>query len=230
MSESPKRGLFHPSGRVIISSPTPEQIQAINSTPRAEYFSTLGPNPETIAKWSTHFGLHRIPGLLKPFTQKDSDYFSKFVWDPLIDKINSDPALAHIEPRHIAVRGTAAALGSPVKLKDGSEARSLEQILRDGSDTGKRELRAAALSKDYDFNEHPGHPPLGHTKAYLPHHATMLRREVAGEGEDQPIYPLMLVYDMRNLEIDSYDVVLPEDPAKRHEAIIKAYVVDYLHQ
>ena len=229
MSES-SRGIFMPNGRKIITTPTPEQVTAINSTPRAEYFSTLGSNPEIVSKWSTHFGLHHIPGLLKPFTQKDSFYFSKHVLEPLLEKIHSDPDLTNLPPKYRAVRGTAAALESPVKLKNGGEVRTLKQILDDGSDTGKREIRTAALSADYDYNEHPGHAPIGHTKDYLPHHATMLRREVAHEGEDQRIYPLMLVYDMRNFEIAGWDPVLPEDPDKRREAIVKAYVVDYLHQ
>lgn len=223
MSELPQRGLFRPDGKPIISTPTPEQIVAINTHPKAEYFSTFGPNPEMILRWTTRFGLHRFSRLIEPFVKNGYYYFNRHVLHPLWEKVDSEFGLG---PEHIAIRGTAAAVGLPVKLKNGVEVRSLLQILSEGSDTGSQRTRLATLSMS------PGSPitySRDHSGNYLNTWAWLFRRGVEEEGDDKRIFPLMLVYDTRNMEFGHHDVILPDDPKLRQNAILKAYIVDQLH-
>lgn len=223
-TELPQRGLFLPNGKPILSTPSPEQIVAINTHPKAEYFSTLGPNPEVVVNWTNHFGLHRIPGLLNPFIKYGSYYFRKHVVNHLWEKIDSEFGS---ELENMAVRGTAVALGSPVKTTRG-EVHSLSQILNEGSDTGSNRTRLATLSASVT-SESPILYDRRHSEHYLPTWASLFRRDVEKEGDEKLIYPVMLVYDTRNMVVNHGDVTLPDDPKLRQDAIVKAYVLDHLH-
>lgn len=224
-TEPPSRGLFLPNGKPILSTPSPEQIAEINAHPRAEYFSTLRPNPEVVANWTTHFGLHRVPGLLNPFIKRGRYYFGKHVLNPLWEKIDSEFGL---EPENMAVRGTAVALGSPVKTRTRGEVRSLSQILNEGSDTGSNRTRLAALSPSVT-SESPILYNRAHSGNYLDTWAWLFRQDVGKEGDEKLIYPAMLVYDTRNMVINYGDVTLPDDPKLRQDVIVKAYILDHLH-
>lgn len=224
-TEPPSRGLFLPNGKPIISTPSSEQIAVVNAHPKAEYFSTLGVSPEVVTNWATKIRLPYTPGFLNPL-KHESFYLRKYIADPLWEKLDSEFGL---EPENLAIRGTAVAIDHPVKTKTRGEVRTLSQILEEGSDTGSDKTKLANLSKTAPPGSRITYS-RDHSELYLTTWAGLFREDVEREGDDKLIYPALLVYDTRNMKVNGSEVSLPEDPKLRKEAIVKAYVLDQLHE
>lgn len=230
-SELSDRGLFLPNGKPILSTPSPDQIVKINSEPRAEYFSTLGSKPEVVASWLKFGGIDKIPGVVGQFNKTAYEYHQKHVLGPLLERVSSEFGIA---PTNVVLRGSAGSIDEPVDAKTYGKILTLDQMLKAGSDTGKNRTRVASF-------EDPINPKSvtedavtlygrGHADAYLQSWSAMLRNDLINEENAKSIFPILFIYDASKLKRDNHDQVLPDDPREREKVIIKAYVLDHLHE
>lgn len=230
-SELSTRGLFLPNGKPILSTPSPEQIAAVNANPKAEYFSTLGPTPEVTPKLLVPFGIHRIPGVLEHFNKEGRVYYEQYILGPLLEKISSEFG---ISPPNLALRGSAGSLDRQVDTKTYGKILTLEQMLKAGSDTGKQKTRVASFDKGIDPKSVTENSittyARGHSDAYLQSWSAILRNDLINDEDAESIFPMLFIYDISKLRRDKHDQVLPDDPKLREQAIIKAYVLDHLHE
>lgn len=230
-SELSARGLYLPNGKPILSTPSPEQIAAINANPKAEYFSTLGPNPEVTPKLIVPFGIHRIPGVLTHFNKTGRVYYEQYMLGPLLEKVSSEFG---ISPPNLALRGSAGSLDKQVDTKTYGKILTLEQILKAGSDTGKQKTRVASFDEKIDpktvTDETFTSYARGHADAYLQSWSAMLRNDLINDEDAKSIFPILFIYDTTKLRKDNHDHVLPNDPKLREQAIVKTYVLDHLHE
>lgn len=215
--ESPARGLYFPSGKPILSAPSPDQLSRFLSNQRVEYFSTLPNTPVIIEKQE-----------ISPVGDTVLSQFEIYTKTPLAKKLKNQLAV-HFGVNYdgrIGVRGTACSLSGSLQIGS-REVRSIEQILQDGSDTGKTEtlawpIRAQDKEEMYKF-----------AFEFLVSYSAELREllRFAGEPEDS-VFPLALVYDPQFLDPTRHfgmKVVLPEDGQKRSQAIFRAFVLDNPH-
>ncbi len=230
-SEFSTRGLFLPNGKRIFSTPTTEQIAVVNAHPKAEYFSTLGPNPEVTSKWMIPFGVHHIPGFLEHFNKKGNTYYEKHVLGPLLEKVSSEFG---ISPPNLALRGSAGSLDRQIDTKTYGKILTLEQMLKAGSDTGKQTTQVASFDKEIDpksiTEDAVTSYGRGHADAYLKSWSGMLRNDLIDQEDAKSIFPILFIYDTTKIKKDHFDHVLPNDPKLREQAIVKAYVLDHLHE
>lgn len=225
-----ERGLFRPDGKPIFSTPTPEQISQINSLPQAEYFSTLAEDPEVVARFLKYAGIYRVPGIMYQFNQTAYKYHRKYVLNPLLEKISSEFGTS---PQDIVIRGTAGSIDRPVDTKTYGRLMTLEQMLKAGSDTGKQETRVASLAEKIDpklVEEAVTTYGRGHADAYLQSWSAILRNDLLSSEDAKSIFPILFIYDAKMLKRSNHDQLLPDEPELREKAIIKAYVLDHLHE
>ena len=199
------RGLYNIQGKPILICPSVEQIKRINNLPIAAYLSIIGQAPELIDEQS----------------YKDPyEIFSNKVLDPLQERLLADEGIKPYSIDDIGIRGTACSLEGELSFKKGTQrlvVRSLEQILREGTDSGEQTTGLAPVS-DLD-----GFPAM-----YL--RSTPLNFRVSAafysgaQDDSYPIFPLLIIY---NKSLMSFDNRSSRYIMGRRNPIVRAFVLDY---
>lgn len=224
-AEPSPRGLYFKDGRTILSTPSSFQIEKLPADPRVEYFSTLGQE----AQFVDNMRGYQVNG--------ESSLFDEFVKHPLAQRIRQQfkthPEL--VPEGFLYVRGTVASLDGPIAYQGNPNldrfydlpgvVRGIEQILRDGTDTGERETRVSPTILDWRDETF-----FGLAIPFLAKYAKEFRKILmVNDLPEDSIFPLLLVYPPNAKTVEGAWIRAPEDEEARARFILKAYILDYPH-
>lgn len=220
------RGLYFPEGKPVITAPSPEQLAVFPDDPRVEYFSTFGPGPEFVDMKIRGYRSFGRPTL-----------FEERVVHPLAGRIReefSDHQDVVSEQGMIFLRATAVSLDGPIRYNKRKNAfgeieevdrvfRDLDQVLRDGTDTGERKTRVTGSELSWADEMF-----FGLASSFTHEHARIFRETLhLNDLPQESVFPVVLVYSPKADPVGGLWIELPEDVEARKKILLKAYILDY---
>lgn len=208
MIQTSERGLYDQNNNRVLICPSSEQVNRIKSIPKVSYVTSVGDVGEVLPTNKLMDG------------ERLSIFHSRIL-SPLQAALYADEVVKTRLDR-VEVRGTACSLEGELTIKYqwGGEdrietVRSIEQIVSEGTDSGDRTTATLPL------NQLSGWP-----SDYL-HIWPQSFRSLAGvfgsENLELPVFPVLLVYDTKDLVMDEKHKYRIEN-SKR---LLRAFVSDY---